>query len=88
MINYDYITKENLEEHDPNWPQVFDHPYSILIIRGWRWKNKMVKMVILLIKSIYKLRIQMKQNINILYKKTWKKCSWRALRSNGKMSKT
>ena len=33
MINYDYITKENLE-HDPNWPQVFDHPYSILIIRG------------------------------------------------------
>ena len=34
MINYDYITKENLEEHDPNWPQVFDHPYSILIIRG------------------------------------------------------
>ena len=66
MINYDYITKENLEEHDPNWPQVFDHPYSILIIRGWWWKNKIMKMVILLIKSIYKLRIQMKQNINIL----------------------
>ena len=32
MINYDDLTKEN--RHDPNWPQIPDHPYRILIIEG------------------------------------------------------
>ena len=26
MINYDYITKGNTEEHNPNWPIISDHP--------------------------------------------------------------
>ena len=34
MINFDYITKENVRKHNPNWPQIPDHPYRILIIRG------------------------------------------------------
>ena len=34
MINFDDVTKENIKEHNPNWPQTPDHPYRILIIRG------------------------------------------------------
>ena len=33
MINFDYVTKENLKEHNTNWPQIPDHPYRTLIIR-------------------------------------------------------
>ena len=25
MFNIDYITKEDIEEHIPNWPQISDH---------------------------------------------------------------
>ena len=32
MINFDDVTKENVEEHNPNWPQIPDHPYRILIL--------------------------------------------------------
>ena len=28
--------KENMKEHNPNWPQIPDHPYRISIIRGSR----------------------------------------------------
>ena len=31
MINFDDGTKENIKEHNPNWPQIPDHPYRILI---------------------------------------------------------
>ena len=34
MINFDDVTKENIQEHNPNWPQIPDHPYRILIIGG------------------------------------------------------
>ena len=34
MINLDEVTKENIKEHNPNWPQIPDHPYRILIIGG------------------------------------------------------
>ena len=32
MINFDDVTKENIKEHHPNWPEIPDHPYRILII--------------------------------------------------------
>ena len=32
MINFDDVTKENIIEHNPNWPQIPYHPYRILII--------------------------------------------------------
>ena len=32
MINFDDVTKENIKKHNPNWPQVPDRPYRILII--------------------------------------------------------
>ena len=34
MINFDDVTKENIREHNPNRPQISDHPYRILIIGG------------------------------------------------------
>ena len=34
MFNFDYITKEDIKEHNPNWPEFPDHPYKILIIGG------------------------------------------------------
>ena len=33
-INFDYIVKENIKQHIPNWQQVLVHPYKILIVRG------------------------------------------------------
>ena len=32
MINFDDATKENIKEHNPNSPQISDHPYRILTI--------------------------------------------------------
>ena len=32
MINDDDVTKENVKEHNPDWPQIPNHPYRMLII--------------------------------------------------------
>ena len=32
MFNFDYITKEDIKEHNPNWPEIPDHSYRILIV--------------------------------------------------------
>ena len=34
MINLDYVTKDNIKEHNLNWPQIPDDPYRMLIIGG------------------------------------------------------
>ena len=34
MINFDGYTNENKTEHNPMWPHIPDHPYTILIIEG------------------------------------------------------
>ena len=34
MINFDDVAKEETKEHNPNWSEVRDHPYRILIIGG------------------------------------------------------
>ena len=34
MFNFDYIAKEDIKEDNPNWPEIPDHPYKILIIGG------------------------------------------------------
>ena len=31
MINFDDVAKENIKEHNPNWPKIPDHQYRILI---------------------------------------------------------
>ena len=34
MINFDHVRKENIKEHNPNWPQISDHPYRMLVAGG------------------------------------------------------
>ena len=34
IIKFDDIIKEETKKHNPNWPQITDHPYRILIIGG------------------------------------------------------
>ena len=34
MINFDDGAKEKISEHNPNWPQISNHPCRILIIEG------------------------------------------------------
>ena len=29
MVNFDDVIKENIKQHNPNWPQIPDHPYRI-----------------------------------------------------------
>ena len=36
MINFDKVTKENMKDHKPSWPQTPDHPYRIFIIGASR----------------------------------------------------
>ena len=31
IINFDDVKEENIKEHNPNWPQIADHPYQLLI---------------------------------------------------------
>ena len=32
MFNFNYITKEDIKEHNLNWPEIPHHPYRILIV--------------------------------------------------------
>ena len=34
MFNFDYITNEDVSEYNPNWLQIPNHPYKILIVAG------------------------------------------------------
>ena len=34
IINFDDVKEENVKEHNPNWPQIADHPYQLLIIES------------------------------------------------------
>ena len=34
MINFDCVTKEDIKEHNSNWPEISNHPYRILRIGG------------------------------------------------------
>ena len=35
MITFDDVIKENIKKHNPNWPQISDHSYRILITEGY-----------------------------------------------------
>ena len=34
MINFDDVIKESIKERNPNWPEIPDHLYRILITGG------------------------------------------------------
>ena len=42
MINFDDVTKENIKEHNGNWPQISDHPSRILIIGSSKSRGEKV----------------------------------------------
>ena len=35
ITKFDDFSKENIKEHNPNWPKISDYPCRILIIRGF-----------------------------------------------------
>ena len=70
MINFGNVTKENISKRK----QIFDHPYTILIIGGSGSVKKihnLIKQVTdeILIKLIYMLNIHMKQKYQLLINK-------------------
>ena len=38
-ITFGDVTKENIKEHNPNWPEIHNHPYRMLIM----WGSEFVK---------------------------------------------
>ena len=43
MFNFDYITKEDIKEHNPHWLEIPDLPYRILIIcDSWSGKSNVL----------------------------------------------
>ena len=42
MINCDDFTKGKIKEHNPNLPQIPNHPYKILITGGSRSGKKFI----------------------------------------------
>ena len=40
MINFDDAVKENIKKRNPNWPQISDHPYRILIIGNSEYQKQ------------------------------------------------
>ena len=39
MINFDDDTKENIKEHNSNWPEISNHQYRILLIGSSKSKK-------------------------------------------------
>ena len=65
MINFDDVTRENIKEHNPNFAPIPDYPYITLIIGGsGSGKTNPLINLITLMKIIYTVKIQMKQNIS------------------------
>ena len=34
MFDFNYTTKKDIKEYNPNWPEISDHPYRIVVVRG------------------------------------------------------
>ena len=47
MINFDDTIKEEIREHNPNWPEIPDYSYRILVI-GDSWSTKLNSLVSLI----------------------------------------
>ena len=92
MINYDYVTKENIKYDNLNWPLIPDHPSRVLIIGGYGSgkTNILINLIKIQDDDDYSIidkicfpilhYIQMKRNINILLKRV-KKWSSKSERS-------
>ena len=72
------ILQNKTEEHNPNWPQIFDHPYRILVLggSGFGKTNALLNLIkqqddddYSVIKIYFYFRDQNEENINIVLKK-------------------
>lgn len=45
MINFDDVKKEHMNEHNPKWLQISDHPYRIYRIRGLNKKKSLFNII-------------------------------------------
>ena len=45
MIRFDDVARENIKERYPNWPQIPDHPYKILVA-GSKKTNALFNLII------------------------------------------
>ena len=69
MFNFEYTSKEDIKEHNTNWPKILYHAYRILIIGG-SGSGKTNALLNLINhepnidKIIYMLKIRMKESIN------------------------
>ena len=70
MFNFDYITKEDIKGHNPNLPEILDHPYRMLMVRGSgsgktnAWRNLInhepdIDKIYLYVKYPYKAKYQL-----------------------------
>ena len=68
MFNFDYITKEDIKEHNPNWPEIPDHVYRILFGGSGSGKaNALLNLINhepISTKKIHMQKIHTKQNMN------------------------
>ena len=69
MFHFDYITKEDIKEHNPNWPEIPDHPCRIIIVgdSGSVKSNALLNLINtnqIVIKFICTLKVHMNQNMN------------------------
>ena len=69
MFRFDYITKEDIKEHNRNCQKIPDHPYLILIfgVSGSGKTNALLNLINHepnIDKIIYMLKIRMKESIN------------------------
>ena len=68
MINFDDVTKENIKENNPNWPQILDCPNRILKIRS-SGSGKTIQLLNLIIHqpNIYKIYLYAKEPYEAKY---------------------
>ena len=45
MLNYDYITKENIEKQNPSWPRIFHHRILITGGAGYSKTNVILNLI-------------------------------------------
>ena len=69
MFNFDYITKEDRKEDNPNCSETPDHPYRKLIVEGSESRKTNVLLNLAthkpdIEKIFYMIKINIKQNID------------------------
>ena len=46
MSKYFFVKKEDIKKQNQNWPEIFDHPYRILIVAASGFEKKQMHYLI------------------------------------------